>query len=50
MMPPSHLSAKYSLVSPPKLYVVAKADQERKANVIRAEGEAEAAQLISKAM
>ena len=31
-------------------YVVAKADQERKAAVIRAEGEAEAAQLISKAM
>lgn len=31
-------------------YVVAKADQERKAAVIRAEGEAEAAELISKAM
>ena len=31
-------------------YVVMKADQERKANVIRAEGEAEAANLISKAM
>jgi len=31
-------------------YVVAKADQERKAAVIRAEGEAEAAQLISRAM
>jgi prohibitin 1 len=31
-------------------YLVAKADQERKANVIRAEGEAEAAMLISKAM
>lgn len=30
--------------------MVAKADQERKASVIRAEGEAEAAQLISKAM
>ena len=33
-----------------QFYVVAKAEQERKANVIRAEGEAEAAQLISKAM
>lgn len=32
------------------LYVVAKSDQERKAAVIRAEGEAEAAQLISKAI
>lgn len=31
-------------------YVVAKSDQERKAAVIRAEGEAEAAGLISKAM
>ena len=31
-------------------YLVAKADQERKASVIRAEGEAEAAELISKAM
>ena len=31
-------------------YLVAKADQERKAAVIRAEGEAEAAELISKAM
>jgi prohibitin 1 len=31
-------------------YVVAKADQERKASIIRAEGEAEAAELISKAM
>ena len=31
-------------------YVVVKADQERKAAVIRAEGEAEAAELISKAM
>lgn len=31
-------------------YVVAKADQERKAAVIRAEGEAEAAELISSAM
>lgn len=31
-------------------YLVAKADQERKAAVIRAEGEAEAAQLISNAM
>lgn len=31
-------------------YVVQKADQERKAAVIRAEGEAEAAELISKAM
>ena len=31
-------------------YLVAKADQERKAVVIRAEGEAEAAELISKAM
>jgi prohibitin 1 len=31
-------------------YVVIKADQERKAAVIRAEGEAEAAELISKAM
>jgi prohibitin 1 len=31
-------------------YLVAKADQERKASVIRAEGEAEAAYLISKAM
>jgi prohibitin 1 len=31
-------------------YLVAKADQERKASVIRAEGEAEAAKLISKAM
>lgn len=31
-------------------YVVAKADQERKAAVIRAEGEAEAANLISEAM
>ena len=31
-------------------YVVAKADQERKAAIIRAEGEAEAAELISKAM
>ena len=31
-------------------YVVAKADQERKAAVIRAEGEAEAAELISKAI
>ncbi len=31
-------------------YVVAKADQERKAAIIRAEGEAEAANLISKAM
>lgn len=31
-------------------YVVMKADQERKAAVIRAEGEAEAAELISKAM
>lgn len=31
-------------------YVVAKSDQERKAAVIRAEGEAEAAELISKAM
>ena len=31
-------------------YLVAKADQERKASVIRAEGEAEAASLISKAM
>lgn len=31
-------------------YVVAKADQERKAAVIRAEGEADAAMLISKAM
>jgi len=33
-----------------QLYVVAKSDQERKAAVIRAEGEAEAAELISKAM
>jgi prohibitin 1 len=33
-----------------QFYVVAKADQERKASVIRAEGEAEAAQLISRAM
>lgn len=31
-------------------YVVQKADQERKAAIIRAEGEAEAAELISKAM
>jgi prohibitin 1 len=31
-------------------YVVAKADQERRAAIIRAEGEAEAANLISKAM
>jgi prohibitin 1 len=31
-------------------YLVAKADQERKAAIIRAEGEAEAAELISKAM
>jgi prohibitin 1 len=31
-------------------YVVAKAEQERRAAVIRAEGEAEAAELISKAM
>jgi len=31
-------------------YVVMKADQERKASIIRAEGEAEAANLISKAM
>lgn len=31
-------------------YIVAKADQERKAAIIRAEGEAEAAELISKAM
>lgn len=31
-------------------FVVLKADQERKASVIRAEGEAEAAELISKAM
>jgi len=31
-------------------YLVAKADQERKASIIRAEGEAEAAALISKAM
>eukprot|EP00349_Pseudokeronopsis_sp_Brazil_P003495 CAMPEP_0202971986 /NCGR_PEP_ID=MMETSP1396-20130829/32289_1 /ASSEMBLY_ACC=CAM_ASM_000872 /TAXON_ID= /ORGANISM="Pseudokeronopsis sp., Strain Brazil" /LENGTH=278 /DNA_ID=CAMNT_0049701933 /DNA_START=41 /DNA_END=877 /DNA_ORIENTATION=+ len=31
-------------------YVVMKADQERKAAIIRAEGEAEAAELISKAM
>ena len=30
--------------------MVAKADQERKAAIIRAEGEAEAAELISKAM
>jgi prohibitin 1 len=33
-----------------QLYVVAKADQERKAAIIRAEGEAEAAVLISNAM
>lgn len=33
-----------------QFYVVAKNDQERKAAIIRAEGEAEAAQLISKAM
>ena len=31
-------------------YVVLRADQERKASIIRAEGEAEAAELISKAM
>jgi prohibitin 1 len=31
-------------------YIVARSDQERKAAVIRAEGEAEAAELISKAM
>jgi prohibitin 1 len=33
-----------------QFWLVAKADQERKAAVIRAEGEAEAAELISKAM
>ena len=33
-----------------QLWLVAKADQERKAAVIRAEGEAEAAELISKAI
>jgi prohibitin 1 len=33
-----------------QFYLVAKADQERKASIIRAEGEAEAAELISKAM
>lgn len=33
-----------------QVYVVAKADQERNAAIIRAEGEAEAAELISKAM
>lgn len=33
-----------------QMYVVARSDQERKAAVIRAEGEAEAAELISKAM
>ncbi len=33
-----------------QFWLVAKADQERKASVIRAEGEAEAAELISKAM
>jgi prohibitin 1 len=31
-------------------YIVAKSDQERKANVIRAEGEAEAAKIINKAI
>ena len=33
-----------------QVYLVAKSDQERKAAIIRAEGEAEAAELISKAM